>query len=110
MHANSGLNAEKQIRVSDCQNHTWLVEGKAEECECADSLDGPILCDRNSKEVFISSQYCMSYKRYRGEQVVGRCPYIYTSFYELNITHIGQYIKLPGNVSELELLFCDHLN
>ena len=104
------LNTENQVFVSHCQNRTWLVESNTGECECGDSLDGPVLCDRNTKEVFISSQYCMSYNRHRGEEVVGRCPYVYTSFYELNITHVGQYIKLPGNVSELEHLFCDHLN
>ena len=108
---NSTFNIEKQIRVNhDCQNRTWLVASKTGECECADSLGGLIYSDRNTKEVFISSQYCMSYNRHLGEEVVGRCPYIYTSFHEINFTRVGQYIKLPGDVSELEHLFCDHLN
>ena len=93
-----------------CKNRTWLVESIAGECECADSLDGIIYCDVNTKEVFINSQFCMSYDEHRGEEVVGRCPYIYTSFYELNTTNIGLYVKLPSNVSNLEYLFCDHLN
>ncbi len=93
-----------------CKNRTWLVESKTGECECADSLDGLIYCDRNTKEVFISSQFCMSYDVDRGEEVVGRCPYIYTSFFELNTTNIGLYVKLPSDVSELERLFCDPLN
>ena len=79
---NSMLNIKKQMRVDHCQNRTWLVVSKAGECECADSLDGLIYCDTNTKEVFISSQYCMSYNTHQGEEVVGRCPYVYTSFYE----------------------------
>ena len=109
-HTNNILNIVKQRRVDHCQNRTWLVEGKTGECECADPLDGIIYCDRNTKEVFISSQFCMSYSRQRREEVVGRCPYIYTSFYELNATSVGQFIKLPSSVSELEHMFCDHLN
>ena len=106
---NVALNVKKQMRINPCQNQTWLVESKSGDCECADSLDA-VYCDRNTKEVFISSQYCMSYNRHLGEEVVGRCPYIYVSFYKLNFTNVGQYIKLPGNVTELEHLFCDRLN
>ena len=95
---------------NSCQNRTWLVESQTGECECAGYLDGRIYCDRNTKEVFINSRFCMSYDASRGEEVIGRCPYVFTSFYELNTTNVGLYIKLPANVSELEHLFCDHLN
>ena len=107
---NDSFSTNKLKYHNHCKNRTWLVESKTGECECADSLDGIVYCDRNTKEVFINSQFCMSYDIDRGEEVVGRCPYIYTSFYELNTTNVGLYIKLPSNVSELEHLFCDHLN
>ena len=103
-------NTNGELRHNPCKNRTWLVESQTGECECANSLDGIIYCDRNTKEVFISYQFCMSYDASRGEEVVGRCPYIYTSFYELNVSNVGLYIKLPSNVSELEHLFCDPLN
>ena len=67
-------NMNKLKHHNHCQNHTWLVESKTGECECADTLDGLIYCDKNTKEVFISSQYCMSYDINRGEEVVGRYP------------------------------------
>ena len=107
---NDSLSTNESKYHSHCKNRTWLVESSTGECECADSLDGLIYCDKSTKEVFISSQFCMSYDVDRGEEVVGRCPYIYTSFYELNTTNVGLYVKLPSNVSELERLFCDGLN
>ena len=107
---NGRLNISEQEKVSHCQNRTWLVESKTGQCECADSLDGIIYCDANSKEVFISSQFCMSYDKSRGEVVVGRCPYIYASFNDLNTTNVGLFVKLPSTVDKLEHIFCDHLN
>ena len=106
---NDKLNINKE-HVNHCQNLTWLVESKTGKCECADSLDGIIICDANSNEVFISSQFCMSYDKHRGEEVVGRCPYIYTSFNDLNTTNVGLFVKLPSTVDKLEHIFCDHLN
>ena len=107
---NGRLNIGEKEKVSHYQNRTWFVENKTGKCECADYLDGIIICDANSNEVFISSQLCMSYDKHRGEEVVGRCPYIYTSFSDLNTTNVGLFVKLPSIVNKLEHIFCDHLN
>lgn len=95
---------------SPCQNHTWLVESKnGQECECADPLDGIIYCD-SFKDVYISAQFCMAYDERVGEEVVGSCPYTYSSFMDPNVTNIGLYIKLPNMVDMLEQVLCDRLN
>ncbi len=104
------LDSSDEKNHNRCKNRTWLVEGKTGECECADPLDGIVYCNKNTNEVFINSQFCMSYNEHRDEEVIGRCPYIYTSFYELNTTNIELYVKLPSNVSDLEHFFCDRLN
>ena len=108
--SNHKSNIVVQKHTNNCQNRTWLVESTDGECVCANSLDGIIYCDSNTKEVYISSQFCMSYDQMRGEEVVARCPYIYTSFYELNTTNIGMFVKLPADVGELEHLLCSQLN
>ena len=45
-----------------------------------------------------------------GEEVVGRCPYIYFKFDDPNITSVGLYYKVPGNIHVLENALCGRLN
>ena len=89
---------------TNCGNRPWLHEYT---CECADPLDGIIYCD-SSKDVFIKSKFCMSV--YRGEEVVGRCPYTYAKFNDPNADSIDLFYKAPNQTQDLERALCGTLN
>lgn len=91
-----------------CQHHTWLVDNGGR-CSCANSLNGIIYCD-SSLDVFIMSQFCMTYSERTQEEVVGRCPYTFMKFIDPNVSNIGLYYKLPEKTRHLEHDLCSSLN
>ncbi len=98
------VNESSTSMSNECDDRPWRV---GNDCRCADSLDGVVLCDP-SGDVFIQSTFCMSIDG--GEEVVGRCPYSFLKYSDLKTTNIGLYYKVPNNTYQLEHALCDRLN
>ena len=79
-------------------------------CECGDEVGGIISCDNNTKQVFVSDCYCVTYAKYSDLLVVGACPYscLYRSATN-GIKNRGVYL-LPRNKSDLSDELCGKWN
>ena len=79
-------------------------------CECGDDVGGIISCDNNTKQVFVTDCYCVTYAKHYDLLVVGACPY--SCFYTTTISGItnrGVY-RLPRNKSDLSDELCGQWN
>ena len=79
-------------------------------CECGDDIGGIVSCDNNTKQVFFSVCYCVTYTRQHDQVAVGACPY--SCFYRSATTGIknrGVYL-LPRNKSDLSAELCGQWN
>ena len=79
-------------------------------CECGDDVGGIVSCDNNTKQVFVSHCYCVTYAKHSDLLVVGACPY--SCFYKTKtsgITNRGVYL-LPRNKSDLSDELCGQWN
>ena len=79
-------------------------------CECGDEVGGIISCDNNTKQVFVSDCYCVTYAKHYDLLVVGACPY--SCFYRSatsGIKNRGVYL-LPRNKSDLSDELCGQWN
>ena len=79
-------------------------------CECGDDIGGIVSCDNNTKQVFVSVRYCVTYTRKHDQAVVGACPY--SCFYRSatnGVKNRGVYL-LPRNKSDLNDELCGQWN
>ena len=79
-------------------------------CECGDDIGGIISCDNNTKQVFVTDCYCVTYAKHYDLLVVGACPYscLYTTTIS-GITNHAVYL-LPRNKSDLSDELCGQWN
>ena len=103
------------VASQDDQCPSWTrpvntTDGKIS-CECGDdNIGGIISCDNNTKQVFVSVCYCVTYTRQHDQVAVGACPY--SCFYRSatnDIKNTGVYL-LPRNKSDLSDELCGQWN
>ena len=79
-------------------------------CECGDDIGGIVSCDNNTKQVFVTHCYCVTYAKHPLQLVVGACPY--SCFYRSatnGVKNHGVYL-LPRNKSDLSDDLCGQWN
>ena len=83
---------------------TWYVPTPSTNgsmvCECGSDLGTIVWCHKETQEVSIRNNYCMTYSITLNDTVVGYCPYTY------NYTNTWYSAALPQNVSELNNYVC----
>ena len=102
------------VASQDDQCPSWTrpvntTDGKIS-CDCGDDIGGIISCDNNTKQVFVSHCYCVTYAKRYDLLVVGACPY--SCFYRSatnGIKNRGVYL-LPRNKSDLSDELCGQWN
>ena len=97
---------DNQVCQSECP--TWFVPVNNNDtinCKCGDSLNGTVLCDKNSNTSMLRFQMCMTYNEENNSTVVAGCPYHY---HKPDIKEL--YVTLPQNVCDLNEFMCGGLN
>ena len=97
---------DHQVCLSECP--TWFVPVNNNDtinCICGDSLNGIVLCDKNSNTSMLRFQNCMTYNEVDNSTAVALCPYHY---HKPDVE--GWYVKLPQNVCDLNEFMCGGLN
>ena len=62
--------------VSNCPTWTYPnLNSSQHECMCGDRVHGGVVCNEDTKEVVVTSYYCMSYDVKENMMEVGYCPY-----------------------------------
>ena len=83
----------------------WNSSTNEYTCVCTDRLQSVIYCSNETKDVFLSIQFCMTYDEENDQYNVGNCPFAY--FHQ---PKRGLSFKLPQNLSELNEDMCGKLN
>ena len=62
--------------VSNCPTWTYPnLNSSQHECVCGDRVNGGVVCNQDTEEVFVAKYYCMSYDEKVKMMEVGYCPY-----------------------------------
>ena len=62
--------------VFNCPTWTYPnLTSSQHECVCGDRVNGGVVCNEHTKEVVVTSYYCMSYDEKENMMEVGYCPY-----------------------------------
>ena len=104
--SNASESVDHQVCQSECP--TWFVPVNNNDtinCNCGDSLDGGVLCDKNSNMSMLHFQGCMTYDEVHNSTVSADCPYHY---HKPDVQEL--YVKLPQNVCDLNEFMCGGLN
>ena len=100
---------DSQLNDHECP--TWFIPSSDNtECECGADLVGVyllgVICNQNSKQVWLSVTVCMTYDNATKNTVAGRCP-----FSDLRRqSSQSNYVLLPNDTSELNEFMCGELN
>ena len=103
----SQLEIYRGSQFKDHECPTWFIPSSNNtECECGMNVSQKIMCDQNSKQVWLHVTLCVTYDNATKNALVGLCP-----FSDLrNPSLKSSFVLLPNETSELNEFMCGKMN